>query len=160
MRKRSKYRPKGVRIDALAYVMSGIKKFDDVSEAITVRIKNHAAMDALRKGQATKEDIDVLIGAFNMVEAFSRLRDNLGSDWTTEIREAQDALLAIARRGVERGSFICWGSELVSLNLAMQLHDAQLDEVTVQDMERALDIIEKEIRSGQARPIVKLTVAA
>jgi hypothetical protein len=141
-------------------VLSGLKKFDDISVAIDLRIKNHAAMEALRKGEATKHDIDVLIGAFNMVEAFTRLRDDLGADWSTEIRQAQDALLEIARRGVEQGRFICKGPELVALNFAMQVHDAQLDQVTVQDMEKALEIIEREICGGKARPIVKLTVAA
>lgn len=160
MRKRSKYRPRGVRLDSVSYVLSGLKKFDDISVAIDLRIKNHAAMEALRKGEATKHDIDVLIGAFNMVEAFTRLRDDLGADWSTEIRQAQDALLEIARRGVEQGRFICKGPELVALNFAMQVHDAQLDQVTVQDMEKALEIIEREICGGKARPIVKLTVAA
>jgi len=49
---------------------------------------------------------------------------------------------------------------LVALKLAMEIHDAQLDAATVLDIERALDLIEKEIRGGKARPIVKLTVAA
>ena len=159
MRKRSKYKPRGVRVDTLAYVMSSIKKFDDLSMSVDLRIKNHAAMEALRKGEASKADIEVLIGAFNMVEAFSRLRENLGADWSTEIREAQDALLALARRGVEQGKFICKGPELVALNLAMEIHDAQLDTVTVQDMERAIETVEREFRSGHARPIVKLAGA-
>ena len=49
---------------------------------------------------------------------------------------------------------------MVALKLAMEIHDAQLDAATVLDIERALDLIEKEIRGGKARPIVKLTVAA
>ena len=57
MRKRSKYRPKGVRIDTMAYVMSGIKKFDDVSISIDLRIKNHTALDLLCTGKSNKAHI-------------------------------------------------------------------------------------------------------
>ena len=160
MRKRSKYRPKGVRIDTMSYVMSGIKKFDDVSASLDLRIKNHAALDLLCTGKAAKAHIDVLIGAFNMVEALARLRDDMGADWVKEIRQAQDALLAVAQRGVATEHFICRGHELVALKLAMEIHDAQLDAATVIDIEQALDLIEKEIRGGKARPITKLTEAA
>ena len=160
MRKRSRYRPKGVRIDTMSYVMSGIKKFDDVSAALDLRIKNHAALDLLCTGKATKVHIDVLIGTFNMVEALARLRDDMGADWVKEIRQAQDALLAVAQRGVATEHFICRGHELVALKLAMEIHDAQLDAATVIDIEQALDLIEKEIRGGKARPITKLTEAA
>lgn len=159
MRKRSKYRPKGVRIDNMAYVKSGIQKFDDVSVALDLRIKNHTALDLLCTGKASKVHIDVLIGAFNMVEALARLRDEMGADWVKEIQQAQDALLAVAQRGVATERFICRGPELVALKLAMELHDAQLDAATVLDIERAVDLIEKEIRGGKARPIVKLAVA-
>jgi hypothetical protein len=160
MRKRSKYRPKGVRIDNIAYVMSGIQKFDDVDTALTLRLKNHTALDLLCTGRAAKAHIDILIGAFNMVEALARLRDEMGADWVKEIQQAQDALLAVAQRGVATEHFICRGPEMVALKLAMEIHDAQLDAATVLDIERALDLIEKEIRGGKARPIVKLTVAA
>ena len=160
MRKRSKYRPKGVRIDNIAYVMSGIQKFDDVDTALTLRLKNHTALDLLCTGKATKAHIDILIGAFNMVEALARLRDEMGADWVKEIQQAQDALLAVAQRGVATEHFICRGPEMVALKLAMEIHDAQLDAATVLDIERAVDLIEKEIRGGKARPIIKLTVAA
>jgi hypothetical protein len=154
MRKRSKYRPKGVRIDTMAYVQSGLKKFDDVSVAVTLRIKNHAAMEALRTGTATRNDIDVLIGQGNMAEAFSRLRPDLGADWAIEIRAGQDALLAVTRRGVHAGDrFVCRADELVAINLVTEIHDAQLDQVTVKDMELAMDIINKDWRSGKSRSI-------
>jgi hypothetical protein len=44
--------------------------------------------------------------------------------------------------------------------LAMEIHDAQLDAATVIDIEQALDLIEKEIRGGKARPITKLKETA
>jgi hypothetical protein len=155
MRKKSKYRPKGVRLDNMTWVMSSIKPFDSVAVAVDLRIKNHAAIEALRLGQATRHDMDVLIGAFNMCEGYMRLRDEFGVDWAKEIREGQDALLAVSRRGLALSPerFICRADELVAINMTMQIHDAQLDQSTVQDMERALAIVEKDERHGKARAI-------
>ena len=155
MRKKSKYRPKGVRLDNMTWVMSSIKPFDSVEVAVDLRIKNHAAIEALRLGQATRDDIDILIGAFNMCEGYMRLRDEFGVDWAKEIREGQDALLAVSRRGLALSPerFICRADELVAINMTMQIHDAQLDQSTVQDMERALAIVEKDQKHGKARAI-------
>jgi hypothetical protein len=158
MRKRSKYRPKGVRIDTMAYVMSGLKKFDDVEVAIDVRLKNHLAMEALRTGKATKDEVDVLIGTFNMVEGLCRLNQKFGQDWSKEIREGQDALLTMSRRGVESGRFVCTVPELAAMNLVMQIHDAQLDSATVKDVELAVDIVNDDLRNKRAR-IIKETTA-
>jgi hypothetical protein len=153
MRKRSKYRPKKNLVDPVTWVLAGIKPFKEVSASIDIRIKNHAAMDSLRRGEATKADIDVLIGAFNMTEAYVKLRPELGIDWLTEIGEGQDALLAVARRGVASGKFILKAQELVAMNLVMELHDAQLDNTNVRDMELAMDIITKEYWAKRMRAV-------
>ena len=155
MRKRSKYRPKGIRVDTMAYVQSGLKKFDDVPVALDLRIKNHAAMNALRTGTAARSDIDVLIGQGNMAEAFTRLRPDLGADWALEIKAGQDALLAVTRRGIAAGDrFICRADELVAINLVTEIHSVQLEQVNIKDMEMAMDIIDKDFRSGKCRAIV------
>ena len=82
-----------------------------------------------------------------------RLRDEFGKDWSAEIRAGQDALLAVARRGLARGRFVCRAEELVAINLILEIHDAQLDQSTVQDMERALEIVEKDQKHGKARSV-------
>ena len=151
MRKKSKYKPKGVRTDNMSWVMSSIKPFREISAGTDLRIKNHDSMDKLRRGVADKTDMDVLIGALNMCEGYMRLRDEFGKDWSTEIRAGQDALLAVARRGLKMGRFVCKAEELVAINLVLEIHDAQLDQSTVQDMERALAIVEKDQKHGKAR---------
>ncbi|WP_442776895.1 hypothetical protein [Sphaerotilus montanus] len=51
MRKRSKYRPKGVRLDAVSWVINGMKPVTVATdEILTLRIKNHMALDVLRTG--------------------------------------------------------------------------------------------------------------
>lgn len=126
---------------------------NDVSYTVVLRTRNHDAMDKLRRGVATKDDIDVLIGAFNMTEGYKRLRPELGQDWSDEIRAGQDALLEVARRGLESGRFILKASELVAMNLVMEIHDAQLDQTTVRDMEKAMDIIKDDHLKKKSRPI-------
>jgi hypothetical protein len=153
VRKKSKYKPKGVRTDNMTWVMSSIKPFKEVSAGTDLRIKNHDAMDKLRRGVADKADMDVLIGAANMCEGYMRLRDEFGRDWSTEIRAGQDALLAVARRGLDSNRFVCKAPELVAINLILEIHDAQLEQSTVQDMERALEIVEKDQRHGKARSV-------
>lgn len=154
MRKKSKYKPKGIRMDVVGYVLQGLQPFKTVEYSTTLRIKNHAAMDALRKGDATMEDIDILIGAFNMCEAYVMLRPELGQDWSDEIKAGLDALHAVGVRGAMSKRFILKADELVAMNLVMEIHDAQLDNTTVDDMERAMDLVSKEYRAKRMRPIV------
>jgi len=155
MRKRSKYRPKGQLPDPVTWVLAGLKPFTSVSLSTDLRIKNHDAMDILRRGDATKAEIDVLIGAFNMAEAYMRLRPELGADWANEIKAGLDALHAVGKRGVQSGRFILKADELVAMNLVMEIHDAQLENTTVRDMEKAMDIVSAEYRAKRMRPIVE-----
>lgn len=156
MRKKSKYKPKGVRLDVMTWVQAGLKTFASLPVGVDIRIKNHAAMDALRRGDATKNEIDILIGAFNMTEAYTIINPEYGADWADEIKAGQDALLAVARRGVANNNrFILKAQELVAMNLVMEIHDAQLDKTTVRDMELAMDAIDKIYKLKKARPIVE-----
>ena len=153
MRKRSKYRPKGLILDTMLYVSSGLKKVGAISAGTTLKIKNHEALESVRKGEGTRQDIDTLISAFNITEALAMMR--IGEDWKDEIRAAQDALLAVGRRGVETGKFILRGPELTTFNLAMEIHDAQLDACTVSELEKAIDIVNSVVMAKQARTIVE-----
>ena len=146
MRKRSKYRPKGVIFDTMNHVLSGMK--------IVGAIKNHDALDKVRRGVATRVDIDTLIAAFNITEALA-LKASLGGEWKDEIRAAQDALLELGRRGAETGKFILRGPDLTTFNTAMDIHDAQLDACTVAELEKAIDYVAAVVAAKQARVIIK-----
>lgn len=154
MRKRSKYRPKGVIYDVVNHVLSGMKRVGAISPGMTLKIKNHDALDMVRRGAATKKDIDTLIDAFNITEALA-LKSSLGDEWRNEIRAAQDALLELGRRGAETGKFILRGPDLTLFNTAMELHDAQLDACTVSELEKAIDIVNEILRQKKARLILE-----
>jgi hypothetical protein len=157
MKKRSKYKPRPVRADNLNWILAGMKKVGTLPTAgVALKLKNHEALDSILTGRGTREHVDVIINAVNMAEAMVRIRDDLGADWATEIRAAQDAIYTMGRRGIEKGRFAFTGPEMTAVKLVMDVHDAQLDDCTVKEMERALVIVSEEIRLKKCRPIVEM----
>lgn len=156
MRKRSSYKPRPVRVDNLNWILAGMKKVGALPVAgVDLKLKNHVALDSILMGNGTRDHLDVLIAAVNICEALVRIRDDLGVDWANEIRAAQDALHTMAKRGFEKNSFAFTGPEMTAMKLVMDIHDVQLDNCTVKEMERALFIVSEEIRQKKCRPIVQ-----
>jgi hypothetical protein len=153
MRKRSKYKPKPVLPDPLNWVLSGFKPLRDMNEATTLRIKNHDALLQITQGTGGRAQIDILIAAMNMAEAFYRVNPMLGLEYADEIREAQDAIVAMSRRGLAKGSFLFTGLELQAMNTGMDVHDAQLDACNVGELDKALALVHAEIKNKKARAI-------
>lgn len=156
MRKRSKYKPKGVRLDTMAWIMSGMQKAADVGGGSIItqnRIKNHIAIEALRKGEATIDDMDAIINAFNVTEALAI--KGIGADYRAEIKAGQDAVYSIGTRSAVKGRYVLTGPELSAINTTMEVHDAQLDICTVAELEEALDFVWEEIRHKRLRRLPK-----
>jgi hypothetical protein len=80
-----------------------------------------------------------------------------GYDWLDEIRQGQDALLELSRRGVaNKMRFIMTAKQWELLKLVMDLHEEQLAQATVHDIEKAHDYVMRIIRMGKARAIVQI----
>ena len=153
MRKRSKYRPRQL-VNPLAYVLESITPVaKHESYLVDLEIKNHAAMAALTRGQATRDDIDALIGMVNVAEALYRM--DFGREYGDVVQAGLDALHAVAKRGAASGRFILRAEEMSALNTIMELHDAQMRVITVGDMDRALELCKREYRAKRMRPIVE-----
>lgn len=152
MRKRSSYRPKGVRLDVMGYVMQSITPVTSHgSVVLDLRLKNHAALATLTQGQATHADVDVLVAALNVMEVLKR--HGFGVEYKDLVREGLNALRDVKARGAESGRFVLKAPEMAALNLAMELHDAQLDAITIRDLEKALLVVYSELggkKSGQS----------
>jgi hypothetical protein len=143
MRKRSKYRPKKVLVNPVGYVLEGmtpLAKHED--SLIKLQLKHHYAMAALTQGKATRDDMDRLINMANMTEALYRL--GFGMDYGDVVAQGMPALLHVCRRGAESGKFILKSEEMRAINTLMELHDAQLETVTVQDIDRGVALVEQE----------------
>lgn len=135
MRKRSSYRPKGVILDTMSYVRGGFRPLTDVAdENITLRTRNHLALEAVSKSQATSSDLATLIAVSNMCMALKR--GGFGDEYHDVARAGADAIEALR----DRGRKVCTGPELMAIRRMMELHDAQLDVVRVNDLDAALKV--------------------
>lgn len=152
---RKKYKPKPVRLDAVTWVINGFRNISQTGDAVLhLKIKNHESLECLRKGEATRIDIDTIISSFNIAEALARMQ--IGDDYAADIKAGQDALLAVAKRGVGRDDkFILKAAELSAINLVMEIHDAQLEITTIGELEKAMDIVAKEIKARKARTVLE-----
>jgi hypothetical protein len=153
MRKRSKYRPKGVITDTVSHVLGGFRLMRHHGDAaVTLKIKNHQALASMVAGNGGRDDIDILIAAMNVAEALV-ITSELGHEYRAQIKQAQDAIVSMGRRGLERNRFLFTGPEMQAMNLGMEIHDAQLDACTVGQLEKAVDFVGREIRARRARAI-------
>jgi hypothetical protein len=120
---------------------------------LDLKIKNHAALEALTKGNATRADIDTLVAMVNMSEAFARL--GFGDAYSDVVLAGLQALRHVGKRGAVSGSFILKAHEMNALNTAMELHDAQMEVVTLKDMDAAIALVREEHRLKKMTPIVE-----
>ena len=111
MRKRSKYRPKGVRLNTISYVVESMTPVASCGGALVdMQMKNHSALTELTQGRATKDDISVLIAAVNMTEALCRR--GFGQEYNDIIRDGLTALRAVGGRGLASGRYILKAAEM------------------------------------------------
>jgi hypothetical protein len=154
VRKKSSYRPKGVLINPLAYVLESIKPVTmHDSYLLDLKIKNHGAMTSLTQGNATIKDIDVLISVANMVEALCML--GFGTEYVAVSKAGSDALHFVGSRGAVTGKFILKAEEMNAMNELMELHDQQMEIIVVKDIERANAVIYEMRRQRKMRSMTR-----
>jgi hypothetical protein len=150
MKKRSKYKPKGVFPDPLGFAVSSAKLLSKEypQYVLELKIKNHAAMLALTQGRATMADMNDLIQMYNVMDGF-RVTGVSGIE--QELNEAGHALAAIG----ERPKFIGTGPEIKSINTLLDYHDEMIEHITVRQLHMAVNAVTKTIRAGKARRLNK-----
>lgn len=141
-------------MDPVRWVLGGFQPMRTHEQAVTLKIKNHQSLLDVTQGKGTRQQIDILIAAMNMAEALHRVSPALGADYASDIKAAQDAIFNMSRRGLEKGSFLFTGPELQAMNQGMEIHDAQLDACNVAELDKALQLVHKEITNKKARAIV------
>jgi hypothetical protein len=157
MRKRSAYKPRQVFADPVAWVINGMKPISSTGEAIGLKIKNHQALFDITHGDGNRDRVDVLIAAMNMAEALYLVNADLGKDYADEIKDAQDAIYCMAKRGLVKDRFLFTGVEMQAINTGMEVHDAQLDACSIGELETAIKLVFEAIKHRRARAIVKET---
>jgi hypothetical protein len=139
----------------VAYVLESMTPVTQHSNfLVDLKIRNHMAMTAITQGRATRAEMDDLIAMGNAVEALYRM--GFGKEYDEVVADGIHAILSVARRGAANGNrFILTAPEMNALNNLMELHDAQMEIITVRDMENATKLIRKEKEAGKMTPIVR-----
>lgn len=136
--------------DTMHWVKSGFYKVDGHPATADLALTNHTAMEELRKGEASQVEMQVLANMLNMIEALTQVSPAFGGDYSAEIEAAQAAMMSLVARCKERSVFTCTAAELDALRVAIELHDAQLEIATVNDIAEAMKIIKNVVSSGKA----------
>jgi hypothetical protein len=139
----------------VAYVLESMTPVTQHSNfLVDLKIRNHMAMTAITQGRATRAEMDDIIAMGNAVEALYRM--GFGKEYDEVVADGIHAILSVARRGAANGNrFILTAPEMNALNNLMELHDAQMEIITVRDMENATKLIRKEKEAGKMTPIVR-----
>jgi hypothetical protein len=141
MKKKSRYKPKPVHPDNLAYILQGNLPLTAAATTMTrVKVANHGAMDSLVKGQGLASDLTTL--SHMLITATALAKHNLGRDWLPELEAADKVLIEVSRRK----SFVLKALEINALNLAIEIHDAQLESCTIKQLEDAVKAAKAAIR--------------
>ena len=153
MRKKSKYKPKGVRLDTMTWLVEGMTKVTDKKSAyLTMHLKNLSALDSLTKGTANKQEMDIIIGVINVAEALCEL--GVGVEYRQLVLDASSALYAVCKRSFEiNDRFVCRGEELSAIKTGYEVHDAQMEVCTLAMLDKAMEVIEKVLRAKRATVI-------
>lgn len=95
-------------------------------------------MAALLAGHATKKDMDMIIAMSNIVYALME-SGGFGKGYEEVATQGRIAIISIAHRATKVGRFVPTGPEIKALNELMELHDAQMDVITVKDLDKAIE---------------------
>ena len=153
MRKRSKYKPRPIIPDPMAYVRSGLLKITQVPEAGTkLQLLNYSSLDEIIRGNPTRAHVDDLINVMNIAEILAD-KYKIGDDYLDLIYKGQDAVFHMAQRGLSGKSFRFTGEELETVKEVFELHSEQLKLTSVKQMEKALNDVRDVYLHRRARVI-------
>lgn len=129
-----KYRPRPVIADPLNYVINGFKPVK-AEHSLRVKLINHGSLLALTRGQGTRSEWDYMCTALNVAVVLAE--QGVGDDYIEDIKAAMQAHAQCGKRYFKGQSFGYTGEQLSAVNVGLEIHDAQMDIVTVAQMERA-----------------------
>jgi len=131
------------------WLRSGFVLVKNHDEFTVLGLKNHAALEALRFGKATKDDMELLVNMANMTEGLAQVNKAFCAEYGMLITDGQKSLLDVCRRV----RYVCKASELENITMLLELHDAQLEIATIKEIEDAMKIIGSVIMNKEAEVI-------
>lgn len=136
---RKKYRPKTPIADPVGFVLEGLRPLRQQGNyLLNLKVVNHGAMRQLIRGLASLDDLNSLMAMSNATVALISL--GIGREYADVAERGVAALRAVVDRATVNVRVTLYAHEITALNEYMELHDAQLDAITVADLSRAIDI--------------------
>jgi hypothetical protein len=118
-----------------------------------VKIINHSAMTQLTRGLGTRHDWDYISTALNIAIVLAEL--GVGHEYLEQIKNAMWCHAQCGKRFYTHGKVGYSGPELSVVNLALEVHDAQVDAATVGEMEKAHIEVSRRLRNNNITHKVK-----
>jgi len=144
---RKKYVPREVIIDTMNWVKVGMQPATSIPDIVTdIKLQLHIALLSLKEGTALRSNVINLSHA--LITAQSIADRTVGDDHRQTLDNGQLALLAIARRYDKWGKVQATSLELDDLILAIDVHDAQIDMCTVDEVTSAIKAAKVAIKCG------------
>ena len=137
---RKAYRPKPVRLDTIDLAIESTRLLAAHDQyLIDLKIKNHAALEKLVRGQADKRDLTTLMTMLNATEAMLRL--GKGREYAEVVATAEIEFKKICEVWLRQKKAVLQYQQIRTMQELIELHDQQLEISTVADMEKAIKLI-------------------
>lgn len=140
-----KYKEREVAHNPIDLVFGGMHRITGLN-LTELSTRNHAALNCLANGHGTRELWNQLCGAINVGNIMCER--GMGDEYRAEMLAGRDALVMIGTRHLETEAFDFLDGEAAAIELALDVHDAQLENSRVVDKERAADEVVRRIRLG------------
>jgi hypothetical protein len=109
-----------------------------------IQTRNHLAMVDMAQGRGARDQWNRIVDAINIANVMCEM--GIGDEFRATTIAARNAMLAIGTRAVKNGDrFVFTGEELRTVNAALDVHDAQLENSRAIDIERADNMVRHRI---------------
>lgn len=143
---RKKYKPKPQLTNPLGYVLEGMETVRSRADhMLKFKIKNSAALLALMRGNATKQDMNILVAVSNMTETLCSM--GFGKEYSAVAVDGREAILKIVFRAVDKLKFVPTGPEITAVRELVELHEQQMGVITIAEMDKAIALADKQLRA-------------
>lgn len=139
---RKKYRP-GAAVAKAQMARIARLPLDKRSDSLYFRM--HGAVSSIVGGKGTQADWDDVAAALNVAMVLSEVVYD--SEYRSDIFAASIAHARCGSRKLDTGRFGYSGEELKAINLALDVHEAQLANITNAELDRAIAEVKRRQRA-------------
>lgn len=142
---RKKYRPKRNLLNPVEYVIAGVRPAARDAQT-KLKVGYHMSMAALCRGEGDTHDWQNVSDAMNVAMVLCEM--GYGEDYLPDLSVAMQSMLAMRDRRKAGQKLLFRGEEMQAVNLGLELHDAQVEEVPRAAFEKALDEVNRRLAKG------------